>query len=700
MTSATHDDRLPTPASAGKPARPVTSRASRQQVWLLAGICALALVLYVWAIGASTFGDAYYSAAAKSMTLSLHNFLLDSYDPYGVLTIDKPPLALWPQAISALIFGFHSWALILPEVIEGVATVFLLHRTVRLWAGEKVALLAALLFALTPISVAINRDNNTDTLLVFWLVASAYALMRSIRADSDRGRTVWVLWCAFFIGCGFESKYLEAWIIVPGFALAYLVSSRSSVWRRIGDLLAGGVVLAVSSFWWPVLHDVWPGTRPYVGSSTDGSAMNLIFGYAGIGRITGAGESYNGSGITNEALNLVGMGGGNSGLSRMFDTVVGGQTSWFLPLALLTLAVMGVIGYRRLLLRIPGGDPVQLGGWILWASWLLVTGVVFSLAQGIWHPYYTSMLTPAIAAISAAGLALLWRMYHEDSGPRWLLLPAAVAVTAAWALVLSSRDTSWYGWTRWIVIAAAVIALIGLLGTRLTMWQGRWISVTALIMGVAAVLFTPTVWSAATAVEHGTNGGFPSAGPPNAAFDALLRGQLSLSAPLPPPLLAFLEHPPPGMSATAPRGGGLGGPDLSPMNRDILDYAVRNSGNAPIKLAVEGGALAASGFIIQSNTTVIGMGGYLGADNAPSVDQLQQWVQQGKLRFVLSAAPGPPRLGGIAATGGAFAAQRVAWVQKNCTVVNPAAYGGTPPNLKEMLPLPSFADEMLFRCGS
>jgi 4-amino-4-deoxy-L-arabinose transferase-like glycosyltransferase len=329
-------------------AAPVSDTAEAQQrsrwpAWALVAICVLAGALYVWAIGAGQIGNAYYAAAAKSMSMSFTNFLFGSFDPAGVVTVDKPPMSLWPQAISVWIFGFHGWAVLLPQVVEGVAAVFLLHRTVRLWADEKVALLAALILALTPITVAINRDNNPDTLLVLLLVAAAYAFTRSVQSAESRPRTKWLLWCAFFIGCGFLTKMLQAWIVVPGFALAYLVGSSAPVKRRVLDVLAAGAVLIASSFWWVALHAWWPGSKPYIGGSTDGSAWDLIIGYNGLGRVFG-GSGNRGGGSAPEFLGTppagaqvpTGQGpmefggpgggamfGGQSGITRMFSASVG-----------------------------------------------------------------------------------------------------------------------------------------------------------------------------------------------------------------------------------------------------------------------------------------------------------------------------------------------------------------------------------------
>ncbi|MGH3827052.1 MAG: ArnT family glycosyltransferase, partial [Pseudonocardiaceae bacterium] len=222
------------------------------------------------------------------MSASLTNFVFGSFDQFGVVTVDKPPMALWPMVLSAAIFGYHSWALLLPQVLEGVAAVVLLHRTVRLWAGERVALLAALVFALTPVTVAINRDTNPDTLMVLLLVAAAYAFTRSVQRPLESGRaTRWLLLAAVFLGLGFVTKMLQAWIVVPAFALAYLVGSAAPMRRRVLDLLGAGAVLLASSLWWVALVTWWPGHKPYIGGSTDGSELNLVIGYNGLGRIFG-----------------------------------------------------------------------------------------------------------------------------------------------------------------------------------------------------------------------------------------------------------------------------------------------------------------------------------------------------------------------------------------------------------------------------
>ena len=301
----------------------------------------------------------------------------------------------------------------------------------------------------------------------------------------------------------------------------------------------------------------------------------------------------------------------------------------------------------------------------MWGSWLLVTAVVFSFAQGIFHPYYTTMLAPAVAAISAAGLVMFWR---AKSFVRFLL-PLSVAITAGWAFVLVSRDTSFHGWTRWAVLGIAAVAIVVLLaGLRRA----------GLVAAVVAVLLTPAVWSTASATA-GTNGVMPAAGPVDrgmGGFEIFMNGQqppngTQLPNGMQPP---NGSQPPNGRGNRGPMmmGGPGGGRDLTDEQKRILNYAKEHGNGAEITLAIAGSAQAASPYIMRSDEVVIGMGGFSGSDNAPSVDQLQQWVTEGKLKFVLG---GGDRMGG-GGPGGRGDNGRQAWIERHCSTVDPSAYGG------------------------
>jgi 4-amino-4-deoxy-L-arabinose transferase-like glycosyltransferase len=631
MTAAIHATE---PTTTARTAQPI-----RWQPLALVVICLLATVLYAWGSWDGDWGNTFYTAAVKSMSQGFTNFLFGAFDPAGVVTVDKPPMALWPQVFSVWIFGFHGWSVLLPQVVEGTAAVFLLHRTVRRWAGEHVALLAALILALTPITVAIDHVNNPDTLLVLWLVAAAYALTRTLAGDRR------LLWCAFFLGCGFATKMLAAWIVVPGFALAYWFGRDSSWKRKLRELAAATGVLLVSSFWWPLLHDLWPGAKPYVDNSSNGTALNLIFAYNGFGRIFGQGSGgrtgdfggngggFGGGGFGDRGGDVGGRGseafhggggmfGGGTGIGRMFGSSVGGQISWLLPLCLLVLVAVLVLR-RRIESRF------DRGVWLMWGSWLVVMGLVFSFAQGIFHSYYTTALAPAIAALAAAGLATFWRWYRAPDGVAWVLLPLAVAGSAIWAYVLVERDAAWHGWAAPLVVVLGAAAVLTLVGARFG--RGRR---AGLLLAAVTLLVVPAIWSGATAFAGTRSGGaMAQAGP-------------------------------------SPRMRGFEQAGLTAQDQRILAYVSKTAPDARITLALEEPSMQAAQWIIGSDVTVIGMGGFDGTDNAPTTAQLADWVATGQLRFVLGQQQRGFARGGTAST------QRDDWVRQHCAVVDPAGYGG------------------------
>lgn len=714
---------------------------SRWRVYALAAICLLAIALYAWRITTEGWGNPYYAAAVKSMSVNLTNFVFGAFDPVGVVTVDKPPLALWAIVLSTAIFGFHSWSVLLPQVIEGVAAVFLLHRTVRMWAGENAALIAALVLAVTPITVAINRDSNPDTMMVLVLVAAAYAFTRSVQRDVSPGRsTRWLMLAAFLLGMGFLAKMLQGWIVVPAFALAYLAGSTAPTGKRVLRLLGAGVVMIISSMWWVVLVGVWPQPKPYIGGSSDGSVMNLVLGYNGLGRVFGTsganaflGASTAGNrarGGPGGAGHAAGHGGGfnfgsDAGVTRMFSQAVGGQISWLLPLCTVVLVLAVIAGIRMMRSGRPG-DPVRRAGWFLWGGWfVLVTGVL-SFMQNMFHPYYTTEMAPGIAALTGVGVMLLWRYYRKPDGYGWLILPGVVVITAAWAWVLISRDLNWNGWLRYAVAIAAVAAVVLLLAGRRTV-TGNAGTVSAGLprvagaLSVVALLLAPGVWSVSAAFASGGIGGMAQAGPPSARFAGMRGGPNGGRGPagmagMPPAQQAEMRQLMQEMSRgqIPPQLRNMARGSLNPQQRRLLDYARAHADGARIALAVEGGAMGAESYILNTDATVIGMGGFSGGDPAPAVQQLSDWVNSGQLRFIAYAprdrgghgAGGPgqngsegnPAGGGMPGFGGSAASQqRVQWIQQHCTVVNPDQYGGS----QQQSPMqfgPFGGNETLYEC--
>jgi len=631
--------------------------------WALGGIVVAAAVLYGWTTGAGDdWGNPYYTAAVRSMSGGLTNFLFGSLDQVGVITVDKPPLALWPQVVSTWIFGFHPFSVLLPQVIEGAAAVFLLHRTVRRWAGEPAALIAAATLAVTPITVAINRDNNPDTLMVLFLVAAAWAFTRAVDAEH---RTRWLVLSGVFIGLGFTTKMLQAWVVLPAFALAYLVGVQIPPPRKLLDLLAVGVAVIVSSLWWVVLVSSWPGAKPFIGSSGTGSVWDLVIGYNGVGRVAGgAGDK---ASEFSTLLSIV-LFGGIPGPTRLFNPLLGGQISWLLPLALLSL--VAVIFGRRV------GSTAGRAGWWLWGGWLVIAGLVLSFSIGTFHAYYTTMLAPPVAALTGAGLVLFWRWYRRPSGVWWTALPLVVLVSTAWAWVLITRDPTWLGWLRYVVAVVAGLVVAVLVVARLTRdgatgaepeprrSRGGALAVACALLAVATVLLAPTVWSVATAL--GPSNSFM--GTTNAtAGPYVMPPYLAQLGPKAQPAIRRALDPLIGNQATDVT--------MTAGQRAMLEYAVAHA-HTPIALAVEGGAIAASNYLVLSDAPIVVMGGFEGADPAPTADELASWVHDGRVRFVVSHTSPPSAkvdttnpASIFASIGGPNEAARITWVQAHCKPV-------------------------------
>src|ERR687888_1008323 len=291
---------LPPPAGArgrlpgrvrGRPADPVWVRPA------LLAIVALAAALCLWDLTISRYANGYYAAAARSASESWKAWFFGALDPGSFITVDKPPLSLWLMGLSARVFGFSSFAILLPQALCTVAAVGLLYATVRRAFGPAAGLLAAAALAISPVTVAIGRVNNPDALLVLLLVASAALLMRAL----ESGRTKHLAWCGALVGLAFMTKMLQGWMIVPALGAVYLLAGPPRLLTRLRQLAIAAVTMIAVSAAWPLAVTLWPGSKPYIGGSTDGSVWDLILGYNGFGRLTGAegniggGSSFGGS---------------------------------------------------------------------------------------------------------------------------------------------------------------------------------------------------------------------------------------------------------------------------------------------------------------------------------------------------------------------------------------------------------------------
>ncbi len=466
-------------------------------LWLVA---VLAGALTFWGLTRNGYANTYYAEAAQAASHSWKAWLTNAVDTSGSDSLDKGPLSNMLMGLSGRLFGFSTFTMLAPEALCGVGAVLLLHNTVKRTLGHRSALLAALILALTPIFVAMSRFDNPDALLVLLEVAAAWALVRALQS----GRTRDVLLCGLFIGLAFNVKMLQAYLIVPGLALTLLIAGGGTIRRRLAQLLAGGAAMFFVSFlWYGTMMLIPASDRPWVGDTTDNSWFSLIFGANGLSRVSGEGGGPGGG------ANF----GGAAGPLRLFNSIVGGQIAWLLPLAVVGL-VLGLWTHRRSLRT----DP-RRSAYMLWGGWAFVSWAVFSFSKGIFHPYYTTALAPAVAVLAAGALVALWDR-SRDSIAWSVALVASLIGTAALGAVLLDRATGFVPFLAPAVMAIAVLASCVLMLARVTSLLGSTsirskVAFVAALAGLMAVLGGPTAYSLAT-VGKTLSGGDPLAGPVSA----------------------------------------------------------------------------------------------------------------------------------------------------------------------------------------
>jgi 4-amino-4-deoxy-L-arabinose transferase-like glycosyltransferase len=471
----------------------------------LLALLALTALLYAAGLSRNGWANDFYSAAVQAGTRSWKAFFFGSFDASSFITVDKTPASLWVMELSARVFGLNYWSVLLPQAAEGVASAALLYAAVRRWSGPAAGLIAAGVLATTPVATLMFRFNNPDALLVLLMTAAAYAMVRAI----ESGRIRWIMFAGALLGFGFLTKMLQAFLVLPAFALVYLVAGPPGLGRRIRQLLAGGAALLVAAGWWVAVVQFTPaGDRPYVGGSTNDSILQLALGYNGLGRLDGnetGSVGFNGGGTGGGGGSPF---GGSTGLGRLFAGEMGGQISWLLPAALIALAALAWLSWRR-----ERTDRVRAAA-LLWGGWLIVTGLVFSYMSGIIHPYYTVALAPAIGALAGIGAVTAWRARRSMLAGRAMaarvLLAAALALTAWWAYALLGRSAGWLPWLRPLILVCGVAAAAAVIAER---WlPGRAVLLSVAPLALVASLAGPLAYSINTAATSHT-GALPSAGP-------------------------------------------------------------------------------------------------------------------------------------------------------------------------------------------
>ena len=622
---------------------------------LLVLVLTLGAFLRFYQLGADGVGNQYYAATVKSMLTSWHNFFYASFEPGGSVSVDKPPLGFWVQCLSAYFLGVTGFALALPNAIAGVLSIFVVYKLIRRPFGPWAGLAAALVLAVMPVAISTERNNTIDGLLVFVLLMAAWAFLQSVYT----GKLRWLFLGAFIVGLGFNIKMLQAILPLPAFYALYFFGSKAKWWKKILHLSAATVLLLVVSLSWAVAVDLTPASeRPYVGSSTNNTEMELIVGHNGIeriGRLFGGGKGPQGNSGAGQNLpgnlpqgvqppsgqnlpplppgdrpgqvgndNPAGQSGqrgimdvGTPGTLRLFTEPLVGEASWLLPFVLAGLVVLVVVLWKR-----PFDEKhIAL---ILWAGWLLPEAVYFTYSQGIMHAYYMIMMGAPIAALFAMTGWALWQVIQKRGLVGWALTALLAAGTLLFQAITLWGTTSAAGWAE-----GAAIALLGA-GIMLLAASRNQVRVApaALSLILSALLVAPLLWSALTTFNSTPNSGLPYAGPAGVA-----NGQGPGAQPV-------------------QRDGGqqVGGQQV------LINYLLENTSPDSYLLATFNANQAAP-FILATGRPVFTFGGFTGSDNILDADGLAQMVSEGTLRFVLGG-------------GGNNGKQEiVTWLQANCKIV-------------------------------
>ena len=625
------------------------------QPWERAGLVGVVLIaagLRLWKLDQNGTGNPYYGAAVRSMLASGSNFFFGSFDPVGIVTVDKPPVALWIQALSAKVLGYGGLAVLLPQALMGVASVVLTYHLVRRVFGAGAGLFAGLALAITPICVAIDRDNLPDTALVLVLLLAAWALSRA----AESGRLGPLLLAMALVGLGFNIKMLAAFVVLPTFVLAYWLAAPVPWRTRLARLAISGVVLVATSLSWAIAVELTPKDhRPYIGGSRNNSALELALGYNGIARIAGMGgfgppggppspgfavpkkaeaetsKEDEAKAADDEAMPPIppggpGMGpppfgpggpggmpgfGGSPGFARFANAGMAGLITWLFPLAI----AGGLVAASRSRRSWPiGREHLALA---LWAGWFGTHWFVFSFARGIFHEYYTTVMGPAVAALAGIGAVALFEESRRG-GWRTLLFPATLLLTAAWQGSIVDHYPDWKRWLLPTVLGGAGLGAVGLLASGWPAARRSTLSLSRISasVGLAALFVCPALWSLAPVLAKG-NSLLPTADP------TMLGTRRDGPSTMPFP------------------GGGPPGMESNPEEtRKLVDFLIANRKGESILVAGMG-SMPIAPIIIATGEPAVALGGFMGADPAVSKDQFAEMVRDGRLRFFLDGGPGP-----------------------------------------------------------
>lgn len=632
--------------------------AARAGLVLAAGV--LSFFLGYYNFGHDGYGNPYYTAALRSMAQSWHNFFFVSFDPAGFLSVDKPPVALWVEALFVRLFGFHPAIILLPGALAAAASVLVLQRTVQRAFGYWAGFASAAALAVTPVFVAASRSNNPDAIFALLLVLAAWAALHAAEAGSLR----WFLAAAVFLGLAFNTKTLVACLVLPACGLAFLCARLPR--RRLAAWIAlsGAVFVAVSFAWIAAVDRVPASQRPFVGSSQKNTEFDLTFGYNGFNRVfakRGAEKAMHRDaavrtlGVIRHSADTANDTNGRSapGALRLFAQPFGDQVAWLMAFAFAgtMAAAAALLLESRKKLRVdaaPGdaalsvrpalipagasgscgkgaseypaapdaaGRRLRLASLLLWGGWAVVTTVFFSFYRELTHRYYLNILAPAIAALCGIGLISAVKLARHFGKGYVLFLPGLFLFGGILQIHLLGAYPAWRS-LLWVFPALAV--LLGAAAGTAAFAPRRVKLLRGLVPGLAGAAFccllaVPLMWSLMAVA--GTVAGADAAAGPSALGRTETASRPSLMA-----LLKRLDR-----DDTA-------APTTSPGERGLEEYLKAHRGGAEYLVASQS-TEGSQDFVIDTGEPVMAIGGFNGANPILTLSQFQTLVGQGKVRY-------------------------------------------------------------------
>lgn len=580
----------------------------------------LSAVLNIWNLGIEGYGNLYYTAAIKSMLLSFKNFFYLSFDPAGYITVDKPPIGLWLQAISAKIFGFSGWSVILPQAIAGIVSVGILYYLVNKYFGFKAGIISALLLAITPVFVAASRNNTIDNLL---LLTTIIACIPALKA-CETGKLKYLIISLVWVGIGFNIKMAEAFLIVPAIYITYFFSRHARLKRKIFNLIIGTVVLIAISLSWGIAVDLTPASdRPYVGSSTTNSELELMIGHNGLQRL-GVYSSLNGGSLTaensdinskaiantsnaEESSNNLAVSDSGRGFLRLFlGNSMADQIVWFMPLAIIGLLAI-LIEEKIKIFKLKFDTTRKL--FVLYIGMWFVPGFLyFSFSSGVVHTYYLTMLAAPVATLAGIGIFSMVKLYKGKNIKSILLLLGFLGTILAqgWMAVYFNENLN--NILRGFIYGSLAISLISIILFYLI--KSEKIKKKVLAIAIIGILITPLIGSGDT-LFYAMNGNAAEAG---------------------------LQLIPDSNSKVINANNAVSNKEWNENIKSLVGYLDSHEKGEKYLLVTENSidtSQYAESIIINYGKSVMALGGFAGADDVVNLNEFKNMVKDGQIKYVL-----------------------------------------------------------------